>query len=125
MHKIFLLGKYSFTVIFHLKCNVSTDLTVSNFNNDFGINFILDDLDRCTGLWKSSAFWSFKGQSAGFSSLTEILTEEWFCRKQRIYVAIDICKLLKMLHDWKIIQEDLTTDDIFIKTTNQVLGVQV
>lgn len=104
-----------------MQCQYRSD----SFDNDFYINFILDDLDRCTGLWKNSAFWSFKVQSAGFTSLTETLTEEWFCRKQRFNVAVDICKLLQKLHDWKITQEDLTTDDIFVKKTNQVSGVLV
>ena len=79
-----------------------------------------DDLDKCTNLWKIPVFWSFKGQEPGFTSLTEVLQEEWFCRKERLCVAIDICKLLHKLHDWKITQEKLTTDDIFIKKTDQV-----
>ena len=87
---------------------------------DFFLILFVDDLDRCTDLWKSSEFWQFKGQSTDFTPLTETLREEWFCSKQRLYVAIGICKLLHNLHDRKISQEDLTIDDIFVKKTSEV-----
>ena len=82
--------------------------------------YILDDLVRYTELWNDSTIWTFKHQAPGFSLLTDVLQEQRFCHKQQLGVAVDICKLLHKLHDLEITQEGLTTDDIFVKKSNQV-----
>ena len=88
----------------------------------FDVNFVLDDLVNCTALWKSSTIWSFKNRAPGFCPLGEALSEQLLCRKQRLCVAVEICKHVHKLHAMTITQEDLTIDDIFIKKSNQVPG---
>ena len=82
--------------------------------------YILDDLVRYTELWNDSTIWTFKHKAPGFSLLKEVLQEQRFRHKQQLGVAVAVCKLLHKLHDLEITQEGLTTDDIFVKKSNQV-----
>ena len=86
----------------------------------YGLKFTAADVDKVIGAWQRNYVILPSSHPMNLSRLNDVLIDETTTQRQYIHILYGVLKYIDTLHQRSMVQEDMTTNDIYVYRQRKV-----